>query len=45
MSYVNSLESGRDRIIELGGTCDPVDAMEANNPELIDARKILNQRD
>lgn len=33
-AYVNLLESGRDRIIDLGGTCDPVDVMERNDPAL-----------
>ena len=39
--YVNQLESGRDKIIALGGDCDPVDVMERNDPWLISARKVL----
>lgn len=41
--YVNTLESGRDRIVELGGQCDPVDAMEASDPYLLAARAALTQ--
>lgn len=33
-AYVNLLESGRDRIVSLGGSCDPVDVMERNDPHL-----------
>jgi hypothetical protein len=40
-AYVNLLECGRDRIIALGGQCDPVDVMEASTPELIAARAAL----
>jgi len=40
-AYVRLLESGRDRIIELGGTCDPVDVMEANDVDLLAARRAL----
>lgn len=39
--YVNTLESGRDRIISLGGECDPVDKMEASDPVLARIRKLL----
>ena len=39
--YVNLLEAGRDRILELGGTCDPVDVMEMSDPGLRDARTAL----
>ena len=41
--YVNLLESGRDRILELGGTCDPVDVMEMSDPGLRDARNALSK--
>lgn len=40
-AYVNTLESGRDRILSLGGQCDPVDVMEANDPALRAARALL----
>lgn len=36
-AYVSLLEGGRDRILELGGDCDPVDVMEASNPSLLSA--------
>ncbi len=39
--YVNTMEAGRDRIISLGGTCDPVDRMEEGDPVLIRARSLL----
>lgn len=42
-AYVNLLECGRDRIIDLGGQCDPVDVMEATTPELIAARDALQE--
>ena len=49
MAYVRLLESGRDRIIDLGGTCDPVDQMERMDADLIEARNLLgikiDQRD
>lgn len=35
-AYVRLLESGRDRIMDLGGSCDPVDVMERGD---IDLRK------
>lgn len=41
-AYVHLLESGRDRIIDLGGTCDPVDVMEANDVDLQAARRVLD---
>ena len=41
--YVNLLESGRDRILDLGGSCDPVDVMEMSDPELRDARTELSK--
>ena len=40
-AYVNLLESGRDRILLLGGQCDPVDVMEASDPNLRDSRAAL----
>lgn len=39
--YCGLLESGRDRIIELGGTCDTVETMEMSDPGLRDARTAL----
>ena len=36
--YVNSMESARDRIVGLGGTCDPLDVMELSDPYLQRAR-------
>lgn len=39
--YVQVLELGRDRILSLGGDCDPVDRMEASDPELKKARAAL----
>ena len=40
-AYVSLLETGRDRIVSLGGDCDPVDVMERNDPALIEARSAL----
>lgn len=40
-AYINLLESGRDRIVSLGGTCDPVDQMEAGDPALREAKEAL----
>ena len=40
-AYVNLLESGRDRIVSLGGICDPVDQMEASDPALREAKDAL----
>lgn len=39
--YVSTLESGRDRIVSLGGQCDAVDVMERNDPVLRDARAAI----
>src|SRR5690606_38354194 len=39
--YVNTLELGRDRIKDLGGDCDPIDLMEADDPHLRAARDAL----
>ena len=41
LAYVNLLEIGRDRILGLGGTCDPVDVMEAGDPALKSASAII----
>lgn len=43
-AYVRLLESGRDRIIDLGGTCDPVDVMEANDVDLQAARRVMDSQ-
>ena len=40
-AYVSLLETGRDRIVSLGGDCDPVDVMERSDPALIEARSAL----
>lgn len=45
LAYVNLLEIGRDRIVSLGGTCDPVDVMEKNDPVLIATRELLRALD
>jgi len=42
-AYVNLLEAGRDRIIDFGGTCDAVDVMEANSPDLKAARDAIKK--
>jgi hypothetical protein len=41
-AYVNLLEAGRDKIIDLGGDCDPVEVMEKADPALRRARAALN---
>lgn len=43
-AYVRLLEAGRDRIRDLGGTCDPVDVMEANDVGLQAARRVLDSQ-
>lgn len=43
-AYVRLLESGRDRIRDLGGTCDPVDVMEANDVDLQAARGVIDSQ-
>jgi hypothetical protein len=43
LGYVSTMEAGRDRIMSLGGTCDPVDVMEASDPHLIEARAALQE--
>ena len=39
--YVRTIEIGRERIVELGGDCDPVDRMVSGDPTLIAARAAL----
>ena len=41
-AYVSMMETGRDRIIALGGDCDPVDVMERGDPYLRKAREALS---
>lgn len=41
VAYVRLLESGRDRICDLGGSCDPVDVMEASDIDLRRVRELL----
>ena len=41
-AYVRLLDCGRDRILDLGGQCDPLDVMEASDPWLRDARAALS---
>lgn len=40
-AYVQLLESGRDRIVSLGGDCDPVERMESGDPALHAARAVI----
>jgi hypothetical protein len=40
-AYVRLLETGRDRIRDLGGECDPVDVMERGDIDLRKARSYL----
>lgn len=42
-AYINLLETGRDRIISLGGTCDSVEVMERCDENLSDARFALEK--
>ncbi len=39
--YVILMESGRDRIVSLGGQCDPVDVMERGDPYLRQAKEAI----
>jgi predicted transcriptional regulator len=39
--YVNTLENARDRIVLLGGKCDPVGVMESGDPHLRQARTLM----
>jgi hypothetical protein len=41
--YVWLMESGRQRILTLGGECDPVDVMERGDPYLRQAREALDK--
>jgi hypothetical protein len=41
--HMNTLESGRDAIIALGGECDALDVMEANDPWLAETRNALKE--
>ena len=41
-AYTTLIASGRERIIALGGDCDPVDVMERGDPYLRNARLALN---
>lgn len=43
-AYVSLIESARDRITDLGGTCDPVDVMEAADPSLNEFKSVLAAR-
>lgn len=43
LAYVQMLEAGRDRIISLGGDCDPVDVMEDGDRALSRARAAIAQ--
>lgn len=43
-AYVATLEGGRDRIKMLGGDCDDVPTMEAGDPALRHARRVLTER-
>lgn len=40
-AYVSTLESGRLRILDLGGQCDPVDRMQSDDPNLREVRALL----
>jgi len=40
-AYVSLMEAGRDRIVMLGGDCDPVDKMEGDDPNLRSARAAI----
>lgn len=40
-AYVNLLELGRDRIIDLGGTCDSLEKMETSDPQLRECRVTI----
>ena len=42
-AYVNLLASSRERIVSLGGQCDPVDMMERGDPYLRQAREAIDQ--
>lgn len=40
-AYVNLMENGRDRIIMLGGDCDPVEVMERGDLNLQESRTTI----
>lgn len=40
-AYVRLLEAGRDRIRDLGGECDGIDKMEADDPNLRAAKAVI----
>lgn len=40
-AYINLMENGRDRIVMLGGDCDPVDVMERSDPCLLESRALI----
>ena len=40
-AYVSLLETGRDRIIQYGGQCDSVEAMEAADPYLKSSSAVI----
>lgn len=40
-AYINLMENGRDRIVMLGGDCDPLDVMERNDPHLYESRATI----
>ena len=42
LGYVRLLEAGRDRIRDLGGECDGIDVMVANDIELIAIDKAIS---
>jgi hypothetical protein len=44
LAYVNLMENGHDRIVSLGGSCDPVDVMEKGDPYLRRAREFLERK-
>lgn len=44
-AYVNLMEASRDRIIDLGGHCDPVDVMERSDFALRAARTALTAQE
>ncbi|EPM1620591.1 hypothetical protein L4P92_001751 [Pseudomonas aeruginosa] len=40
-AYVRLLEAGHDRILSLGGDCDPVDKMESEDQNLRSAQAVI----
>lgn len=40
-AYISLFETGRDRIVSLGGDCDAVDVMVSGDPALAKAREAL----